>query len=395
MNSPSCVICLGKGFATATAYVFALVPVGALALLLAPLIASAQTGGPAPPQNRPQEPVPPFPYRVIEVTVAAGSGVTLAGTLTIPKGDGTFPAVLLITGAGAQDRDEALFGHKPFLVLADHLTRRGIAVLRLDDRGVGASTGSFEDATEDDLIDDVVLALQLLAHRQEVNPHAVGLIGHSEGGAIGPLAALRSQACVSYLVLLAAPGMPIDQIQVRQDDEIARTTGVSQEDRDRHRTLQRRLFQIVKDDGDTPQARERARDAMLESVAELSEAERQLLGATKQAMENQIDMIFSNSFRRFLAHDPVPALRRTCVPVLALNGEKDLQVAASENLMAINSALSDAKNPDFATVALPGLNHLFQNCRTGAPAEYGQIEETFDRETLQRISDWILARFSG
>ena len=340
--------------------------------------------------ERPQEPVAPFPYQEEEVRIAVDDEVTLAGTLTIPPGDGPFAAVLLITGAGAQDRDEMVFAHKPFLVLADYLTRRGLVVLRLDDRGVGGSTGSFTAASAEEMVGDVVRAVQWLEDRPEVK--SVGLLGHSEGGAIGPLAALQTEKQVQFLVLLAAPGLPFYEILCQQDEVMAAAEGVSREDRDRHQALQRQLFEIIKTEGDTPEARARAREVMRESVAEFTAEEREALGATEQAMEDQITTMFSNLLRRFLAHDPATVLRKIQVPVLALNGEMDLQVAAAENLGAIEAALVEAGNEDFQTEVLPGLNHLFQNCVTGLPSEYAEIRETFDERTLERIGDWVLEK---
>lgn len=379
-----------------TNFSVAVLSVAALAPLFLIHSVSAQTRGPVGERNRPQEPIPPYPYQVVNVTIAAASSVELAGTLTLPPGDGPFPAALLVTGAGAQDRDETLSGpgHKPFLVLADHLTRNGIAALRLDDRGVEDSTGSFEDATVDEMVDDVLRAARYLAERKEVAPNAVGLIGHSKGGAIGPLAASRPEVSISYLVLLAAPGVPIADILVQQDDDQALARGVSQFEREKHKKLLSQLLRIVDEEGNTTKGRQRARDAMLSAVEDLSESQRQAVGATDEAMDREINQIFSNTVRRLLTHDPASVLRRTKVPVLALCGERDLQVNAHVNLTAIQEALNDAHNPDFTVVTLPGLNHLFQNCRTGLPDEYGAIEETFDPKTLRRISDWILARFS-
>lgn len=363
--------------------------------LLATYPAVGQAVGDAGERNRPQEPIPPYPYQVVDVVIPAGSGVELAGTLTLPYGDGQCPAALLVTGAGAQDRDETLAvpSHKPFLVLADHLTRNGIAVLRLDDRGVGDSTGSFEDATVDHMVEDIARASRYLAKHAAVASQKVGIIGHSKGGAMGPLAASHPEACVNYLVLLAAPGVPIAEILVQQDDDQARVQGVSESERQRHKALLESLLRIVGEEGDTPIGRQRARSVMLAAVAELSEAQRKVAGATDYAMNREINELFSNSVRRLLTHDPASVLRSIEAPVLALCGERDLQVNARVNLTAIQQALSEANNPDFLVVAKPGLNHLFQNCRTGLPDEYGEIEETFDTETLQEISTWILDRF--
>ncbi|HLK19196.1 MAG TPA: alpha/beta fold hydrolase, partial [Bryobacteraceae bacterium] len=173
--------------------------------------------------NRPQNPKPPFPYEAQDVTIETKAG-KLAGTLTLPRGKGPFPAAVMITGSGAQDRDETLLGHKPFLVIADYLTRRGIAVLRLDDRGVGGSIGSSAQQTLDEMADDVIADVEYLKGRKEIDPKRIGVIGHSEGGIVGPAAAVRSSD-ISFVVMLAGTGVPGTAVLKQQGEAIIRASG--------------------------------------------------------------------------------------------------------------------------------------------------------------------------
>lgn len=342
--------------------------------------------------RRPQEPKPPFPYRQEEVTFASVPGVQMAGTLTLPQGTGPFPAVVLVTGSGPQDRDEELLGHKPFAVLADHLTRRGIAVLRYDDRGVGRSTGRFADATSADFAEDALAAVRYLGTRREVAPRKIGIAGHSEGGMIAPMVAVRAPE-VAFLVLLAGTGLPGDSILKMQGRLIARAAGVSPEMIELSGRAQSRMFAAVKEGGDSAAVRARLRQIGTETWAGMTEEQRRASQMTPAAMEANIAQVSTPWFRYFLAYDPRPTLRRVRVPVLALNGSLDLQVPPKEDLAAIAAALREGGNRDVRTIELPGLNHLFQTTTTGSPAEYAQIEETMSPAALNAISAWILERF--
>ncbi|HSW28529.1 MAG TPA: alpha/beta hydrolase [Longimicrobiales bacterium] len=326
-----------------------------------------------PPPERPQHPKPPFPYREEEVRITnAAPGVVLAGTLTLPQGAGPFPGVVLVTGSGPQDRDESLMGHKPFLVLADHLTRKGIAVLRYDDRGVGKSTGSFSTATSEDFAGDALAAVAFLGARPEVGP--VGIAGHSEGGLIGPLAAVRSDD-VAFVVMLAGPGLPGEQILYLQGNLIARAGGASEAQAAAVGEMQH---------------------ALQETVATLpAETRREMEDElTPAAVEAQVRQVNSPWFRFFLTYDPRPTLEKVRVPVLALNGSLDLQVPAEANLREVGEALRRGGNGDVTTRLLPGLNHLFQTARTGGPSEYATITETMSPTALEAVSSWILERFA-
>jgi pimeloyl-ACP methyl ester carboxylesterase len=342
--------------------------------------------------RRPQTPKQPFPYEAVEVSYEnKKGGVKLAGTLTLPKGTGPFPAVLLITGSGAQDRDETIFGHKPFLVIADYLTRRGIAVLRVDDRGVGGSTGKVSDATSADFADDVLAGVEFLKGRKDINASQIGLIGHSEGGIIAPLVASRSRD-IAFIVLLAGTGLRGDEVLYLQGAAILKATGANADRLGRQKTLQERMFAVIRQEKDKAAAEKKLRAAIDDLIANLGEEGKKELKAEMGALEGQIQMVLSPWFRHFLDHDPRTSLRKVTCPVLALNGEKDLQVDAKANLPAIAAALKEAGNKDVTIREFPNLNHLFQTCKTGAVSEYGSIEETLAPVVLETIADWILKR---
>lgn len=331
--------------------------------------------------SRPQNPVKPYPYREEELAFPNEKAkISLAGTLTIPQGPGPFPAALLIAGSGPYDRDENLVGHRPFLVLADHLTRNGIAVLRVDKRGIGKSTGKFDQATTDDFASDTRAALTFLKSRKEIDSKKIGLIGHSEGGLIAPLVATRSND-VAWIVLLAGPGLKGEDVLLLQSALILRTAGVNEGEISRTLAFHKQSYALVRQEKD-PSALEAKLNDLVQSTS---------AGAAMPpgALQAQIRLLVSPWFRSFLDYDPVPALQKTACPVLALNGERDLQVPPKENLSKIKQALAEGGNQDFQVSELPGLNHLFQHSPTGSPTEYGAIEETFAPEALNSISDWI------
>ena len=342
--------------------------------------------------RRPQNPRGPLPYRGEEVTVESVPGVRLAGTLTLPAGDGPHPAVLLVSGSGPQDRDETLLGHKPFLVLSDHLTRRGIAVLRLDDRGTARSTGSFAAATSEDFAQDAAAAVRWLRERPEIADDRVGIVGHSEGGLIAPLVASRDLR-VAFVVLLAGPGTPSAELLVQQGALISRAGGDPEREIERTMALQREMFAAIAQTADSAALRDTLHAIGRRFQATLTPEERASPDASDATMAAAINTMVSPWYRWFLRYDPAPALRATRVPVLALNGALDLQVPADENLAGIAQALRAAGNGDVTTEKLPGLNHLFQTARTGAPSEYNEIEETMAPAVLERVSGWILERF--
>ena len=328
--------------------------------------------------NRPQEPKPPFPYRSEDVTVAnAAANVTLAGTLTLPDGPGPFPAVVFITGSGPQNRDEELLGHKPFLVLADYLTRRGIAVLRYDDRGIGKSTGDFGAATSEDFAGDALAAWEALRARTDIDPRRIGLLGHSEGGLIAPMLAARTPG-IAFVVMLAGPGVTGEQIMLNQAALIMKANGASDAAIVANADVQKQIFTILREETATPRIIER-----LSAI---------LVPGPKEASAALVKQSSSPWMRYFALYDPAPALAKVTCPVLAMGGELDLQVPVDQNLPAIEAALKKGGNKDYSVVRLPGLNHLFQTCKKGTPGEYVQIEETMSPVALDTIATWVRKR---
>jgi pimeloyl-ACP methyl ester carboxylesterase len=359
-----------------------------------PLTLTRAAEGESSQPDRPQHPEPPFPYGTEEVRFESlAAGVTLAGTLTTPPGEGPFPGAVLVSGSGPQDRDESLMGHRPFLVLADHLTRSGIAVLRYDDRGVGESTGDFASATSVDFASDALAAVHFLRERPNIGP--VGIVGHSEGGLVGPVAAVRDDA-VAYVVMMAGPGLTGAEIIDLQSELISRAQGIPEEIIQLNRRTQQRLFEVVASDPDTASAAPKLRAVLEASLEELPEDLRTQASqaSNPQAIEAQVRQMNSPWIRHFLSYDPRPTLEQVTVPVLAINGEKDLQVPAEINLTEIAAALERGGNPDATALMLPGLNHLFQEADTGSPSEYAQIPETMNPAALDAVSSWILSRFA-
>ncbi len=343
--------------------------------------------------KRPQEPKAPFPYKAEEVSYEnTAAKVKLGGTLTIPPGKGPFPAVLLITGSGQQDRDESLLGHKPFLVLADALTRRGIAVLRVDDRGIGKSTGDFSQSTTFDFADDTQAGVEFLKTRKEIDPQRIGLIGHSEGGVIAPIVATKSKD-VAFIVLMAGTGLTGEEIIYMQARLISLAGGAKKEDVDRGMVIQRKLFALVKAEPPSNELVIKLKALLKSELANMTESEKKDLEKQggEAAVETQLAVFASPWFKTFLIHDPRPVLAQVKCPVLAINGELDLQVPCKENLDAIRDALENAGHKEHTIKSFPKLNHLFQTCKTGAPTEYAKIEETINPEVLKTIGDWILA----
>ncbi|MFO0636034.1 MAG: alpha/beta fold hydrolase [Nannocystaceae bacterium] len=322
--------------------------------------------------KRPQLPQPPFPYTAREVQIARDD-VTLAGTLVLPAGDGPHPAALLLTGSGAQDRDETLFDHKPFLVIADHLARHGIATLRLDDRGVGGSGGDLAHATLQTLVADAVAAVAFMRMQPELAPASIGVIGHSEGGLVAPVAAARSRD-VAFVVMLAGPGISGGDVIVDQLEVIARRSGATDAQIQEAIAQQRRVIEIVRHEAAPAERRAALASALAGDAAALA----------------QLDMVASPWFRSFVLFEPAPTLRKLRQPVLALLGGLDVQVTAAANGPALRKAL--AKNRRAQVREFTGLNHLFQPAKTGLVAEYGTIEQTMAPEVLDAIATWITAQ---
>lgn len=339
--------------------------------------------------KRPQEPKEPFPYNSEEVLFENEiDDVVLAGTLTYPKEGNNFPVVVLISGSGGQNRNEELFGHKPFLVIADYLTKNGIAVLRFDDRGIAQSTGDYSKATSEDFTKDVLAALEFLKERKEIDKTKIGLIGHSEGGMIAPMAAFQSND-VAFIVLMAGPGIPGDSIIYLQGELIQRVEGVSEEEVQRSSKIQRKIISSVKIIDDSDLLKEKLEEIFRSEYSFMSDKEKSELGDLETYLDIQIKTLTSQWFKYFLRYDPIPVLEKVKCSVLAINGENDLQVPPKENLSAIESALKKGGNKNFEVKELAGLNHLFQTSATGAISEYGKIQETISPIALETMLNWI------
>ena len=333
---------------------------------------------------RPQTPRPPFHYTIKEVSyVNPESGFKMAGTLTIPAKDKKVPAVILISGSGAQDRNESLFGHHPFWVVADYLTRNGIAVLRVDDRGVGGSEGKTSESTSLDFAGDVLTSFGFLQSQPEIDSKKIGLIGHSEGGLIAPIVADKNKD-VAFIVLLAGPALVGEQIIYEQQRLFLLQAGMSEEQVNESRLSQEEIFSVLKTETDSAKRNEKLKEIMSIGMYKLMNDE------LKTSVDNQVKTVDNTWFRFFLTYDPYPALTKLTCPVLALNGEKDLQVPPQSNLPLIENALKEAKNANFKIMEIPGVNHLFQTCETGAVTEYSQIEETISPAVLEILKDWIV-----
>jgi pimeloyl-ACP methyl ester carboxylesterase len=344
--------------------------------------------------KRPQEPREPFPYKLEEVVFQnTDASIRLAGTLTLPPSEGTTPAVLLLSGSGGQDRDEAVFGHRPFLVLADYLTRRGIVVLRVDDRGIGSSTGDFDNATALDFVADAMAGITYLKSRKEINHELIGLIGHSEGGIIASMAAVQSSD-IAFIVLIASPGMAIKELEHFGLASTLKAKGASDDLIAKSRAMQESLFAVIDQEAASNVVKDRFTSIISEFFRGLSEEEKKIFEISEESLEayihNKFKRLHSPWFRFYLSFDPGLVLLKLTCPVLAVNGEKDVQVTSKENLQAIKWALEAGGNKNYTVKELPNLNHLLQTAEMGNISEYGKIEETMAPIALQIIGDWIL-----
>lgn len=346
---------------------------------------------PAPPsESRPQDPKPPFPYASEEVRLEnAAAGVTLAGTLFRPSRPGWSPAVLLLPGSGAQDRDVDLCGHRLFLVLADHLVRSGLVVLRLDDRGIGGSTGNKDECTHEDLLADVRLALEFLSRHPSVDRDHVGLLGHSEGALLAAAASPRFP--VAFLVLLACAASRGEDLVHEQSEWISRVGGATPEQTAHERRMNEEVFAVLKG----PLSRGEAREAvkpLLSRALETWPGQPQAGEALPQIVEAMSQIVVAPAFRSLLSCDAAAYLRQVPCPTLALFGDLDLQVPAATHEPRLRAALAAAGNADVTVERYPRLNHLFQTAQTGALEEYEEIEETMAPVVLDRVATWIRSK---
>lgn len=326
---------------------------------------------PVPP--RPQEPVPPLPYRSEDVTYRSGD-ITIAGTLTRPSTPGPYPAVILLNGSGKSDRNEEIFGHKPFLVLADALTRAGYAVLRTDKRGVGGTGGILADADYEDLAGDVVAGVDFLRSDRNIDPERIGLLGHSEGGYIAPLVASRPENRIAFVITLAGPAASGKEVLLAQNQALLAARNASADEVAAQIGFVDTLATLLLN-GDP----DRARRYAIEHNATLPAEQRQ--------PESVLDRFLTTNFTSFLGYDPAAALESLRIPVAAIFGSKDLQVPVDQNAPLARTLL--ASDPDADVRVFDGLNHLMQPATTGSPAEYGQIQTTIAPEVLDYLTGWL------
>ena len=339
---------------------------------------------------KPQEPTEPYSYHSENIKFEnMQDKIVLAGTLTLPQKNGNFPVVILISGSGPQNRNEEVFGHKPFLVLADHLTKKGIAVLRFDDRGTAESTGNFKTATSLDFTGDVESAIRYLQTRKEINKNQIGLIGHSEGGIIAPIIASKSKD-INFIVLLAGPGIRGDKLLLIQQELIGKASGISDADLQKAKVINKGAFDIVLKSNNTEMLETELTSYIQQAIIDNPESGKPTGISEDDYVKLQVSQLINPWMRYFIKYDPAPILEKIKCPVLAINGEKDLQVPSKVNLEAIEKALKKGGNTKVTIKELANLNHLFQECETGSPSEYAAIEQTFSPIALAKISNWIL-----
>lgn len=341
--------------------------------------------------RKPQEPTE-FNYYAENVTFQnKKDNISLAGTLTLPNKDGKFPVVVLISGSGAQNRDSELLGHKPFLVIADYLTKKGIGVLRFDDRGVGESKGDRNIATTKDFSTDVTAAVEYLKTRKEINTKKIGLIGHSEGGIIAPMVAANSKD-ISFIVLLAGTGIPGDELLMQQTYLVGKSSGMSEKELEEASVTNTKVYNILKTEKNLDEAKKQLAAVLQAEFNELPIDQKPSQNEIDAIVAQQLAVIASPWFQYFITYNPSLILKDVKCPVLVLNGEKDVQVPSKTNTQAIKNALEKGGNKKVTVVEFPNMNHLFQECTTCSLDEYEKIEQTFSPIALKQISDWITAQ---
>ncbi|HXD94156.1 MAG TPA: alpha/beta fold hydrolase [Bacteroidia bacterium] len=338
---------------------------------------------------RPQEPVKPYPYYTEDVTFQnKKANITLAGTLSLPKQEGNFPVVVLITGSGPNNRDEEVAGHKPFLVLSDFLTKNGIAVLRFDKRGIAQSKGNYNTATTVDFASDVEAAVNYLLTRKEINKNKIGLMGHSEGGIIAPMVAVQNKN-VKFIVLLAGTGIPGGQLLLLQQELLGRAMGVSEADLQKEKTINTAAYNIITKSTDDQKLKTDLSSYYTQAYKDNPIPDSSKSMSISDMVNFQVTALMTPWRIYFIKYNPAPTLQKVKCPVLAIGGDKDLQVPATINLEAINTALTKGGNKNVTIKQLPKLNHLFQECTTGSSTEYAQIEQTFSPTALAVILNWL------
>ncbi len=336
--------------------------------------------------KRPQQPTAPFDYEIKEVTIkTADEKVKLSGTLTIPKGKGPFPAVVLVSGSGPQDRNEELMGHQPFLVLADHLTKNGIVVLRYDDRGVGKSTGDFNVATSFDFADDAEAAFKLLLKQKKINPLQIGILGHSEGGLIAPIVASRNKD-VKFIISMAGPSIPGSEIILDQQELIMRISETDENEINQQQELNKKILDFITLNVSSSNLQNELSNNIETWVKEINYLVPKHLSAKTFAKQTAYSFT-TNWMKTFITTSPDEYIKSLTIPILALFGEKDLQVSPRANLIPMQQLLQSHKQSE--VYVFPNLNHLFQTANTGSPSEYQLIEETLSPIFLDFVTNWI------
>lgn len=335
--------------------------------------------------SRPQQPVPPYNYVEEEVSVLnAADHITLAGTLTVPKGTGPFACAILITGSGPENRNEEIMGHQPFAVIADYLTNHGYAVLRMDDRGVGKSEGDQASATSVDFSNDILSGYTFLTKDKRINASKIGLIGHSEGGLIAAMAASK-ESKIAFIISLGGTGVTGYDVLLQQNFDISMAQGASREMSLTNQSNTKHLLDIVIATSDTTVCSQKLTIA-IDSIYGNQGA---LIPDFEAFVHAQIDFLNSPWMRTFVTYNPADDWKKVRCPVLALNGEKDIQVNAEINLNAIAAALDSGKNYKYQTTVMSGMNHLFQTCTTCTVGEYVTLSETFSLEVLEEMTTWL------
>ena len=341
--------------------------------------------------NRPQTPEPPFAYNIENVSFEnKKDSITLAGTFTFPESGSNFPVVILISGSGPQNRDSEIFGHKSFWVMADYLTKNGIAVLRYDDRGTGESTGEFSKGTSVNFANDAVAALNYLKTRNEINPKKIGLIGHSEGGVIAPMIAAENND-VAFVVTMAGVMIPGSELMIIQKEMQLRAMGSSEAYITKEKEFDTGIMQVI-----TTSSFNELKDnlgAYSDKYFQENPKFASEHGMTAAYYKTLLVTSYSSPWlSAFIKYDPIKSLEKMKCPLLALNGERDLQVSATENLGALKKIMDKDSSKKFTLKSYPNLNHLFQECKTGTVQEYGQIEQTISPQILADIAGWINAQ---
>ena len=350
-----------------------------------PLVLSKKRGETLSKNNRPQEPIKPYAYISEDVTFKNNiDDVTLSGTLSLPDNNGKFPAVILVTGSGPQNRDQEIAGHKPFLVISDYLVKKGIAVLRYDDRGFGKSSGDFSSADSFDFAQDAIAAVNFLKNRNQIDSNKIGVIGHSEGGLIAPIASNISES-INFMVLMAAPSSSGDKILLDQIRLQKNFTGLSETELETELKTSKKVFDIIKNTRNEVKMIEKLKSYLKESINKNEIPSHMTID---EFVEIQSKAMTSKWMQFFLKHNPVDELKKIEVPVLAINGTKDVQVSFS-HLDNIKDAITKSGNSNVTIKAFEGLNHLFQKCETGAISEYIKIEQTISPKVLETMSNWI------